>query len=152
MFLVALPIVLFLSLSFRTVLLLPVLAYQPHSVYEDFFGRPQFQVYFTKNMVRESDVANAGPESNLVVLPGPSGARWACRIPDVTEEVEEETVERRDPEVERREAEGKLEPMKSGCLYYLQGWFTYEYCQWVDILLRREDGRDIWFSGSTERQ
>ncbi|KAI9024683.1 hypothetical protein DFJ74DRAFT_665804 [Hyaloraphidium curvatum] len=100
-------------------------AFQPHSVYEDFFARPQYQVLFTKHLVRESDLAPAG---DLVVLPGPAGGRWACRIPEPEAEAEEDAAGARDPEEERREAEAKLSGLSGGCLYYVQGWFTYEYC------------------------
>jgi hypothetical protein len=76
-----------------------------HSVYEDFFARPQFQVYFTKHLLPESSLSL---DPSLIVLPGPSGGRWACKIPDVLEEAEEEQVEWRDPEEERKDAENRL--------------------------------------------
>ena len=122
-----------LPLALAAVLLVPFVcnptaAATPHSVYEDFFARPQYQVYFTRKMVKESALL---PSADLVVLPGPSGSRWACRIPEAAEEVEEQMAERKDPEADRKEAAGKLDGLRAGCLYYMQGWFTYEYCQWV---------------------
>ncbi len=107
-----------------------VSAFTPHSVYEDFMARPQFQVYFSKSLLPESSLLLPS-NADLILLPGPSGGRWACRIPEAAEEQDEDPVEWRDPEEERKEAEGKLEGLKGGCLYFLQGWFTYEYCQWV---------------------
>lgn len=102
----------------------------PHSVYEDFFARPAHQVFFGKTLLRESSLPQNNPA--LVVLAAPSGGRWACRIPAPEEEGDAPAPPKIDPEVERLEAVRRLEPLRNGCLYYLQGWFSYAYCQWVE--------------------
>ncbi|ORX66603.1 hypothetical protein DL89DRAFT_286302 [Linderina pennispora] len=92
-----------------------------------------------------NDVADKAPDTDIIyepiVLKATKKWKFLCRVPQVdSEKVRMEEREREDTavptgvdarEVERQSIERGLqllEPMKPGCLTYVEGWWTFEYC------------------------
>ncbi|KAG9292260.1 hypothetical protein G9A89_003202 [Geosiphon pyriformis] len=84
--------------------------------------------HYIKSEEREIDI-----NPSYVVMRTSSGQRYLCQIPPIAnnpsaEENKPETKKPGDLEVLKKGLE-LLEPMKKeNCIYFHQGWWTYEYC------------------------
>ncbi|GAA5858491.1 hypothetical protein JCM8547_007330 [Rhodosporidiobolus lusitaniae] len=76
------------------------------------------------------------------VLRSPNGQAFLCTVPAVTDEASRKADEQAEEDALARAEERErgvqhglalLEPMKQGCLFQRQGWFTYSFCYGREI-------------------
>ncbi|CAG8444001.1 8637_t:CDS:10 [Diversispora eburnea] len=64
-----------------------------------------------------------------IIMRTASGQPYLCQIPFVNQsEPDEKSEEKIDHSILLKKGLELLEPMKSQCLHYINGWWTYEYC------------------------
>ncbi|KAJ3327493.1 hypothetical protein HDU76_011709 [Blyttiomyces sp. JEL0837] len=119
----------------------PIKAIDTSSAYLDIFSTPKFQVLFgsgnpgSQPALRESDLGELRLlDPSLILIPS-GGQKYLCKLPSL-EDIEKENSAKNVPETSLairkkkvHSAVALLEPMKSSpCLYWVQGWWTYEFC------------------------
>ncbi|BGP14420.1 Protein OS-9 [Rhodosporidiobolus nylandii] len=129
----------------------PALALSSHSP-RDLEAHPAFAVVLSEHYVLNETISellaeplgtpphSSPPKRHL--LRSPNGQAFLCTVPAVADEakrradVEEEQdalVRAQDVEKGVQNGLALLEPMRGGCLYSKQGWFTYSFCYGNEI-------------------
>ncbi|CAG8804201.1 5077_t:CDS:2, partial [Racocetra persica] len=130
-------------------------AYSLSWVYEDLVAFPQYKIILSNKQIPNSSLENFvfdevqsensivpsvskdnskdGAESKLtsILMRSASGQPYLCQIPFVVNQtaVEENKQEEKRDDVDlMKKGLALLEPMKSNCLVFQHGWWTYEYC------------------------
>ncbi|CAG8466517.1 7188_t:CDS:2 [Acaulospora morrowiae] len=129
-------------------------AYSISWVYEDLVAHPQYKVVYENQFIPNSSLENivfdevqtensivpsasqdtsnnADTKKTSIMMRTASGQSYICQIPYVSNltVVEEKKPEEKNDNVElMNKGLALLEPMKDDCLYYIHGWWTYEYC------------------------
>ncbi|GAA6027810.1 hypothetical protein JCM8097_001729 [Rhodosporidiobolus ruineniae] len=118
----------------------------------DLEAHPAFQVVLSDQHLLNDTLADvlaqpldAPPHSSPPkrhLLRSPGGQAFLCTVPAVTDEAKKRQDEQADKDAVIQAAERErgvqhglalLEPMRQGCLYQKQNWFTYSFCYGNEI-------------------
>ncbi|CAI2190479.1 3350_t:CDS:2, partial [Funneliformis geosporum] len=124
-------------------------------VHEDLLAHPQYKVFIYENQLIQNSsleqftfddvqtesikvptLSQSSSEDNKdskyisVIMRTATRQSYVCQIPYVANQtsVEENPEEQKEDVDLMRKGLALLEPLQNNCLYYNQGWWTYEYC------------------------
>ncbi|BGP23292.1 misfolded glycoproteins degradation protein Yos9 [Rhodotorula toruloides] len=117
------------------------LALSAHSP-RDQEGFPAYTVLLNERAVLNETTPPHSYPPKRHLLRTPNGQAFLCTVPAVTDESKKRADARAEEDALVRAEEREkgvthglalLEPMRSGCLYLKQGWFTYSFCYGSEI-------------------
>ncbi|ORX65398.1 hypothetical protein BCR32DRAFT_297727 [Anaeromyces robustus] len=106
-----------------------VFAFSNNYIYEDSLSKPQFQIYFSDQILssKEIDVLERETKNEIIkMVSKENNEHYICEIPKVKKEKEKRINRNKAGNV--KTALALLEPMKNKCLYHTSGWWSYEFC------------------------
>eukprot|EP00833_Pecoramyces_ruminatium_P014826 jgi/Orpsp1_1/1188858/evm.model.d7180000067740.1 len=106
-----------------------VFAFSDNYVYEDALSKPHFQIYFSDQILDNSEIDILEKESKnevIKMISKENNEHYICEIPKVKKG--KDKIIRRSNVSNVKNALALLEPLKNKCLYHTNGWWSYEFC------------------------